>query len=130
MSLSIRIGCTSTDQYRLSCVFRLPYHEVLTPKMEAMVRKPNGAVGIIQAERSLRIAVQAPVSTLGAYEAISRFQAFAYIFNLYRYSAAALVKINVDKLPAISDQLRIQSLPTVMLMVQGRFVDTFKARAV
>jgi hypothetical protein len=108
----------------------LPYHEVLTPKMEAMVRKTNGAVGLIQAERSLRIAVQAPVSTLGAYEAISRFQAFAYIFNLYRYSAAALVKINVDKLPAISDQLRIQSLPTVMLMVQGRFVDTFKARAV
>ena len=40
--------------------------------------------------------------------------------------AAALVKINVDDHPNISDQLRIQSLPTVMLMVQGRFVDTFK----
>lgn len=40
--------------------------------------------------------------------------------------AVTLVKINVDTQPAISDQLRIQSLPTVMLMLQGRFVDTFK----
>ena len=59
-----------------------PTTQVLTPKMEALVRATSGA--------------------------------------------AALVKINVDDHPAISDQLRIQSLPTVMLMVQGRFVDTFK----
>ena len=40
--------------------------------------------------------------------------------------ACVLVKINVDELPAISDQLKIQSLPTVMLMVNGKFVDEFK----
>ena len=38
---------------------------------------------------------------------------------------ATLVKINVDAHPAVSDQLRIQSLPTVMLMSGGRFLDTF-----
>lgn len=38
---------------------------------------------------------------------------------------ATLVKINVDSHPAVSDQLRIQSLPTVMLMSGGRFLDTF-----
>jgi putative thioredoxin len=38
---------------------------------------------------------------------------------------ATLVKINVDAHPTVSDQLRIQSLPTVMLMSGGRFLDTF-----
>ena len=37
-----------------------------------------------------------------------------------------LVKVDVDTHTGISDQLRIQTLPTVMTMIDGRFVDTFQ----
>ena len=36
-----------------------------------------------------------------------------------------LVKVDVDAHSGISDQLRIQSLPTVHAMVDGKFIDTF-----
>ena len=35
-----------------------------------------------------------------------------------------LVKVDVDAHSGISDQLRIQSLPTVHAMVDGKFIDT------
>ena len=37
-----------------------------------------------------------------------------------------LVKVDVDALPGVSDQLRIKSLPTVMLFSRGRFLDQFE----
>jgi len=40
-----------------------------------------------------------------------------------------LVKLNVDAHPSVSDHLKITSLPTVMTMHRGKFVDTFQARS-
>src|SRR3954465_8520299 len=40
--------------------------------------------------------------------------------------AVKLVKIDVDKNPAIAAQLRIQSIPTVYAFVDGRPVDGFQ----
>ncbi|ABO98194.1 predicted protein, partial [Ostreococcus lucimarinus CCE9901] len=45
-----------------------------------------------------------------------------------RYPKVALVKLNADApaLAPVMEQLRISSLPTVMGLSRGRFVDQFK----
>ena len=87
--------------------------KVLTPKLEALVRA-DAAEAEAEAEASPSSNPTTP-STSGARPSARG-----------AHPLAVLVKVDVDALPGVSDQLRIKSLPTVMLFSRGRFLDQFE----
>ncbi len=88
--------------------------KVLTPKLEALVRA-DAAEAEAEAEASASSNPTTPPSTSGARPSARG-----------AHPLAVLVKVDVDALPGVSDQLRIKSLPTVMLFSRGRFLDQFE----
>ena len=88
--------------------------KVLTPKLEALVRA-DAAEAEAEAEASPSSNPTTTPSTSGARPSARG-----------AHPLAVLVKVDVDALPGVSDQLRIKSLPTVMLFSRGRFLDQFE----
>jgi len=91
--------------------------KVLTPKLEALVRA-DAAEAKAEAEASPSSNPNPTTPSTGGARPSARPPG--------AHPLAVLVKVDVDALPGVSDQLRIKSLPTVMLFSRGRFLDQFE----